>query len=150
MKLKSLLFGLCLSLVGHSFAANQHVHPKANEVDNSNKASVAAKSAMSPGYCEIEIQNVSAYPVTVTGRFDDGFALDPFTIYPYEISHYISLHYYGYCHNSMLINLTNQYGTFYSYWTTPGTTLYIQPYMTNNLSGKNDAGNSVKVEVSKK
>lgn len=155
MKLKSLVFGLCLSLVGHAFAANQHLHPKANEVNNTNKNSVVAQASMYPGNCEIEVINSHYNHVWVYGTFDDGTYLNSFKVYAGDAPHYIGLYYYGYCHAGM--NLTIEEIKFplnriiYTAWTsTQSTVRIVPPYLTNNLNGKNDSDKSAKVEVAKK
>ncbi|HEL8434913.1 TPA: hypothetical protein U0D71_000105, partial [Legionella pneumophila] len=79
MKLKSLLFVVCFSLFSNVFAANLHLHPKA---DNADKKSIQ-KSVTYPGYCQIEIINQSFTDVRVFGTFDDGTTID-FNIYRYE------------------------------------------------------------------
>ena len=124
MKLKSLLFALCFSLVGHAFAANIHLNEKANAAD---KKSIA-KETMYPGYCQIELINDSLTDVYVNGTFDDGSALG-FSIYRFEAPHYISLFYYGYCHSGMDITVQSPYGIVYSGWTYVNSTIRIVPYL---------------------
>lgn len=138
MKLKSVLFAICLSLIGQAFAANVHLNPKAEEAD---KKSVA-KEAMYPGYCEIEIINDSPTNISVFGTFDDGSSI-AFDIYRFDAPHYISLYYYGYCHGGMYLTIQYLYGTIYSSWTNVGSTIHIVPYLAKNAK----AGQSLKAEV---
>lgn len=124
MRIKSLLFVLCFSLVSSAFATNIHTNTKA---ENPNQK--AANSKAYPGYCEIEIINDSYYNVNVYGTFDDG-AETAFRIYRYERPHYISLYYYGYCHDGMYLTITTPYSTVYSDWTYTNSTIRIVPYLT--------------------
>lgn|SRR3990167_886978 len=94
----SLLVGSFSSL----WAANQHVHANAARDNTSVDQSFSgAKKLEWPGYCQIEIINHSYDDVRVFGVFDDGVSLEPFSIYSHESPHYISLFYYGYCHDGM-------------------------------------------------
>ena len=153
MKLKSLLVAICFSLVGHAFAANQHLHPKANEVDN-NKSSVAAKPSMLPGYCEIELINSTYNDVNVYGTFDDGAPLMPFRMYSFESPHYISLFYYGYCHSGMRITIESIQFPYnvviYDAWTYANSTVRVVPYLNKGINGKDSKDKTIKVEVSAK
>ena len=72
MKIKSLIFFLCLSMLGQvsaGTASSQHVHPKAKSEKQADAASLR------PGYCEIELFNNSYDDVSVYGEFDDGSIL---------------------------------------------------------------------------
>ena len=71
MKLKSLLFILCISVFGNIFAANVHINPKADAAD---KKSIA-QLARYPSYCQIELINDSFTDLYVYGTFDDGVLL---------------------------------------------------------------------------
>lgn len=124
MKLKSLLFVICLSLFGTVFAANVHLNPN---VDAADKKSIA-KEMMYPGYCQIELINESFTDVYVTGTFDDGAMID-FSIYRYEAPHYINLFYYFYCHSGMYLTVQSPYGVVYSGWTSVDSTVRIVPYL---------------------
>lgn len=124
MKLKSLIFVVCLSLFGNVFAANVHLNPKADAAD---KKSIA-KTAMYPNYCQIEIINDSYTDLYVYGTFDDGSTID-FSIYRYEAPHYISLYYYYYCHSGMYLTVQSPYGVVYSGWTSVDSTVHIVPYL---------------------
>lgn len=124
MKLKSLVLMCCVAFAGSSFAANQHLHPK---VDPS-VSNTAAKKAMAPGYCEIEIINDSYDDVSVHGVFDDGSSID-FGIYRYEAPHYISLDYYGYCHPNMYLEIYTPFYKIYSGFTRVNSTVRIVPYL---------------------
>ncbi|MBI2786076.1 MAG: hypothetical protein HYX60_07140 [Legionella longbeachae] len=128
MKLKSLLFAICFSLIGHVFAANIHLNPKADAAD---KKSVATKR-MYPGYCQIEIINESLTDIFVYGTFDDNSTVS-FPIYYREYPHYISLFYYTYCHNGMYLEITSPYGTIYSGWTNVNSTVRIVPYLNRGV-----------------
>lgn len=99
MKIKSLVFVCSLALMGSLFAANRHVHKE--EVNGPEQKS------MMPGYCEIEIKNLSSSSVVVNGDFDDGYVLETFNIYRYgyDTPHYISLFYNGYCHRYMYLDI---------------------------------------------
>lgn len=124
MKLKSLLFILCFGLFSQSFAANLHLHPKADTAD---KQSIQ-KSISYPGYCQIEIINDSFTDVRVFGTFDDGSNVD-FNIYRFESPHYISLFYNFYCHNGMMLTIQSPFYTLYSGWTDVNTTIRLVPYL---------------------
>ena len=89
MKLKSLIFGLCISLCSSVFASNQHTHPQANNSDNK----TTEKSAAWADYCEVEVINNSFSDLRVYGVFDDGSSLIPFTVYSFGAPQYISLYY---------------------------------------------------------
>lgn len=124
MKLKSLLFVVLVCFFSSLFAANTHLHPKA---DAGEKKSTA-KGMMYPGRCEVEIINDSYTDVYVYGTFDDNTYID-FSIYRYEAPHYISLFYYGYCHSGMYLDIRSPYGIVYSGWTSVDSTVHIVPYL---------------------
>jgi hypothetical protein len=113
MKLRNLVFVCLLGLFSPLFAANKHLHAGAeveNQATNVNASSASQTKFGWPGYCEIEIINNSYDDVRVYGVFDDGIALEPFNVYSYESPHYISLYYYGYCHNGMDLYVDTFYG----------------------------------------
>jgi len=125
------------------FAANVHLHPKANSTVD---GKAPTKSLMSPGSCEIEIINSSSVGVNVFGEFDDGMRLEPFSIYPspigYDSPHYISLYYYGDCHRWMSvlsIETFAGYNVFTGYDVPVRSTIRVLPYL-----------NKLKVEISNK
>ena len=124
MKLKSFLFVLCFSLFSNVFAANTHLHPKANAADNKS----ISKNSIYPGYCEIEVINDSFSDVRVFGTYEDGATVD-FSIYRYERPHYISLFYNFYCHSKMYLQIETPYYTVYSGWTSVNSTVRIVPYL---------------------
>lgn len=124
MKLKSLFAVLCFSLVTNVFAANMHMHPKADAADQK----TVSKSLTYPGFCQIEIINDSFMDLRVYGTFDDGSVVD-FNIYRYEAPHYISLYYYFYCHNGMYLTIQSPYNTVYSGYTDVNSTIRIVPYL---------------------
>lgn len=124
MKLKSLLFIACFSLFTNLFAANLHLHPKADTADKQ----TINKGITYPGFCQIEIINRSFTDVRVYGVFDDGNVVD-FNIYRFEQPHYISLFYNFYCHNMMYITIQSPYATLYSDWTNVNSTIRILPYL---------------------
>jgi len=133
MKFKSFLFVVCFSLFTNVFAANTHVHPKADIAD---KKSIT-KNVTYPGYCEIEIINASYTDIKVFGTFDDGASIS-FDIYRYESPHYISLYYannYGdyWCHSRMYLTIQSPFYTVYSGWTNVDSTIRIVPYLKNGL-----------------
>ncbi len=117
MKFKGFVVACLFTLFSPVFAANQHVHSDANndtqmaQSAKDSKLTNAAKKMGWPGYCEIEIINHSYSDVRVNGVFDDGIALTPFSVYSYESPHYISLFYYGYCHDGMDLYIDTFYGT---------------------------------------
>lgn len=127
MKLKSLLLMFCLSLFSNVFAANMHLHPKADSHVNGSDAQSAKKEMNYPGFCQIEIINDSFTDVRVFGTFDDYSTID-FNIYRYEAPHYISLYYYGYCHNGMYINIQSPFSTVFSGWVNVDSTVRILPF----------------------
>lgn len=82
--------------------------------------------------CDIKIINQSHYDVIISGGIDN-MTLQPFVIYSYELPHYISLYYYGYCYQGMFIHIDTARGMpVYDRYTPVGTTLYIRSY-NNNL-----------------
>src|SRR5688572_28567254 len=124
MKLKSLLFKVCFSLFTNVFAANLHLHPKA---DSEDKKSIQ-KGVTYPGYGQIEIINQSFTDVRVFGTFDDGAIVD-FNIYRYESPHYMSVVYNCYCHSGMYITIQSPYYTIYSGWTKVNSASRVVPYL---------------------
>ena len=96
MKLNVFFLVGLLGLFSVAHAANQHLHPQADALKSS------AKWA---GNCEIEIINRSFFDVRVFGIFDDGIPLEPFNVYGFELPHYISLYYNGYCHRGMELDI---------------------------------------------
>lgn len=150
MKLKSLLFAICFGLFGHAIAANQHMHPKANEVNNSKSAAI--KPSMVPGYCQIEVRNSSYEAVFVDGFFDDQAYLERFVIPVNDGPHFISLYYGGGCHYSMEIRVapvSAPYYFIYDQWTRVGSTVHVVPYLANALN-KSENNKNIKVEVTAK
>lgn len=108
MKLRLFVFLLTLFCFTQSYAVNEHLHPNIETRDSQVKNEKPKLGW--PGYCEIEILNHSYRDVRVNGVFDDGIALAPFTIYSFESPHYISLFYYGYCHDGMDLYIDDFYG----------------------------------------
>ncbi len=130
MKLKSVLLFLCFSLCSNLFAANLHIHPKADE-KTAAPGIQAAKDAMNyPGYCQIEIINDTYSDLRVFGTFDDNSPLF-FNIYRYDPPHYVNLFYYSYCHSGMYLTIQNQYYTVFSGWVNVDSTVRIIPYLKN-------------------
>jgi len=137
MKLKSLIFGLCVSLCSSAFAVDQTPLAQAN---NANERTVLKKASY-PGYCEIEVINNSFDDIRVYGVYDDGATMIPFNMYSFESPYYISLYYYGYCHAGMNLYIDTFSGYhIYAGYTQKGTTIRVVPYLANQL----------KAEVSKK
>ena len=133
MKFKMFVFACCFSLFSSVFAANQHLHPKADSVEKS-----PAKTELKyPGYCEIEIINQSYDDVRVSGVFDDGLYMQPFSIYSYESPHYISMYYYGYCHAGMNIYIDTYSGyRIYAGYTSTNSTIRIVPYLAKQAKAE--------------
>lgn len=132
MKFKTFVLATLLGLCSPLFAAeNKHVHADAQATTNTAPASKAAANKLGwPGYCEIEIINHSYDDVRVYGVFDDGIALQPFTVYSYESPHYISLYYYGYCHDGMDLYIDTTYGAHvYSGYVRRYSTIRVVPSM---------------------
>lgn len=128
MKLKSITMGCLVALCSSAYAANNHVHPE--DKSGEKAAAAPAVQAKYAGFCEIEIINQSYDDVRVSGTFDDGYPLQPFTIYSYEAPHYISLFYYGYCHYGMNLYIDSYYGyTLYAAYTPRESTVRIVPYL---------------------
>jgi hypothetical protein len=115
------------SLFTNVFAANIHLHPKANTASKKSNS----KSLTYPGPCELEIINDSFTDVNVYGLFDDYTSIS-FNIYRFESPHYISL-YYGnynpYCHSGMYLTITSPYNTVYNGWANVHSTIRIVPYL---------------------
>jgi hypothetical protein len=139
MKIKALLFACCLGLLSSGYADNRHAHSQANNTNADVKT--AAKGAMTPGFCEIEIINDSFDDVHVSGVFDDGEVLIPFNIYSFAGPHYIDLFYDGYCHAGMTLYVDTFSGSrVYAGYTPIHSTIHVVPFL----------GNQAKVEVQKK
>jgi len=121
MFLRSLcsLIGLLLATATQASAlTNHHVFG----TDTSAKA-------QNPGYCEIEIINRSMEDVVVSGGLDSNVSLRPFVVYSYELPHYISLYYYGYCYSGMFLHIDTTSGRpIYDRYTPVGSTLYVRSY----------------------
>jgi len=129
MKLRSLLFICCFGLFSTTFATTQHIQPKLNL----SQAKSPAKRGMAQGYCQIEVNNTSYSPATVSG---DGLA--PFNIYPGEI-YDLDMLYQGYCYAGMYLQIdgVDSWGRIYNIYgryTYTGSTVYIYP--TNNMQIK--------------
>lgn len=135
MKLKAFVFVCLLGLGSPLFAAeNKHVHTdapaQATPATTEQSKAVSANKLGWPGYCEIEIINHSYDDVRVYGVFDDGIALQPFNVYSYESPHYISLYYYGYCHDGMDLYIDTLYGSHvYAGYVRRYSTIRIVPSM---------------------
>jgi hypothetical protein len=125
------LFVLFFSLFANVFAANTHLHPKADAAD---KKSIS-KNLAYPGFCQIEIINDSYNDVNVLGTFDDGTSIN-FNVYRYENPHYISLFYYSYCHSGMYLSIASPYGNVYSGWTNVNSSIRIIPYLNKQAKAK--------------
>ncbi len=127
MKLRTLGLGCLMALFSTAYANNTHVHPE--NASGTDKVVPSLKASYA-GYCEIEIINQSYDDVRVSGVFDDGLPMTPFTHYKYEAPHYISLFYYGYCHYGMDVYIDSYYGyNLYSGYTTRESSIRIVPYL---------------------
>tara|TARA_Y100000588_G_C14151814_1_gene880882 strand:+ start:904 stop:1347 length:444 start_codon:yes stop_codon:yes gene_type:complete len=132
MKLKSFIFMCLMGLMASAFSGSHHLHPEAKPATGQAKTSLKW-----PGYCEIEIINDSFSDVIVTGVFDDGSLLNSFAIPAHDAPHYISLYYYGYCHNGMDLYIDSLDGyRLYSGYTPNRTGLHIVPYLNTQLKIK--------------
>lgn len=124
--MKKWLLGIVISLIAFtSFASTSqyHLYPKAKIEDLKLNTNNNAKAAPS---CLIKITNDSHDDILIYGTFDDGTPLQPFIIYAYESSHYISLFYYGFCHAGMDINIETTSGLrLYNQYTWVNTRLRI-------------------------
>lgn len=126
MKIKSLLFVCCLSLFSSVFAADRHMHPKAD----------TNPTAAAIGGCEINILNDSYDNVNVYGTFDDGTSMTPFSIYRFG-SASISLYYYNYCHRDMYLDIVTFTGYHvYSGYTNVDSIVRVVPYLTNQVKAE--------------
>jgi len=122
MKIRSLLFVACFSLLSTGFAETHHFHAKANE-------NASANQRVFPGSCEIEIINDSFYDLNVYGRFDDGSLMAPFAIKHWAKPHYVSLFYYGTCHAGMDFYIETSDGVHkYNGYTPVGKTIKITTF----------------------
>jgi hypothetical protein len=133
MFLKSLfsLLGLLIATATHATTLTNH------HVFGTNKT----VKAQSPGYCEIEIINRSMEDVIVSGGLNGSVNLRPFVIYSYELPHYISLSYYGYCYSGMFLHIDTTNGrTLYDRYTQVGSTLYVRSYQ-NTLKVESEKSN---------
>jgi hypothetical protein len=133
MKLRSLLYVVCLGFLTTVFADNRHGYPNTD-------TNTATKKTMLPGYCEIEIINNSYSDVTIYGTFDDGAPLSPFNVYRLGIPQYIDLFYYDpmkdkyRCHDDMYLDIVTYNGYhIYSGYTRTGTTVELVPYLTKQI-----------------
>ena len=135
MKLKATILGCALTLFSTAYSAgNHHVYPQDKSLSSTVQPAVQAKYA---GFCEIEIINNSFDDVRVSGVFDDGIPLIPFSIYSFEGPHYISLFYYGYCHYGMNLFIDTYSGyNIYSAYTPRETTVRIYPYLKNKVKAE--------------
>ena len=129
MKLKSLLWLFCFGLCSIAQAANHHAHADASGISSEEVTSNKAANE----YCDIEVTNDTNMAVSVSGTFDDYTSLIPFTIYPYEASHYISLYYYNYCHAGMYLEIRSYGYILYSGYTRVNSTLHVIPYLNKQL-----------------
>lgn len=134
IKIKALLIACFFGLMTSAFAANQHLHPQATQ----NEPQQATDKKVSwPGYCEIEIANYSFSDVIVSGFFDDGAPLLPFYVYSFESPHYISLFYYGYCHDGMTLFIDAASGyRVYAGYTEANSTIRIYPSLNQVKASK--------------
>ena len=133
MRLKLVVLGFCVIFCSSVFAINRHIHPQAN---NKELAPIEKKFDW-PGYCEIEIINRSYEDVRVYGVFDDGYPMEPFTIYSFEGPHYISLYVYGYCHAGMDLYIDTWSGYhLYAGYTPRRRSIRIVPYLSNQLKAE--------------
>lgn len=136
MSIKKAILGSLLAFVSIANADNVHQYPESNTVANTAKTTEAMKPKY-PGYCQIEIINNSFSDVRVSGIFDDGTPLYPFTVYSFESPHYISLYYYGYCHAGMTLYIDNYYGyNIYSGYTLTDSTVRIYPFLKNQAKAE--------------
>ena len=143
MKFKALLL-ILLGSMSSIVMAEQHAHPNLNPNDQSQQASKNSKQMTYPGSCEIELLNHSSYDVRVNGVFDDGISLIPFNIYSYDAAQYISLYYYGYCHDGMDLYIDTFFGTsVYAGYVPRYTTIRI----VNSLFGQNKLQATVHAKV---
>ena len=138
--MKNWIFVLVVSLIAStSFATSPqyHLYPNAKIEDQKKSIKNTSKSAPT---CLIKITNDSHDDILVYGTFDDGTPLQPFIIYAYESSHYISLFYYGFCHAGMDINIDTTSGLrLYNQYTWVNTRLRIvqgwfKPYIVMDNS----------------
>jgi len=127
MKLKAIAMSCLMALGSSAYTMNNHIHPE--DKSGAVPGAPALKTKLA-GYCEIEVINQSYRDVLVSGTFDDGYPLDPFILYSFELPHYISLFYNGYCHYGMDLYIDSAYGyPLYSAYTRGGTTVRIVPYL---------------------
>ncbi|NBX85612.1 MAG: hypothetical protein EBQ95_08430 [Gammaproteobacteria bacterium] len=138
--MKNWILALAVSLIAStSFATSSqyHLYPNSKIEDIPKSSKNASKSAPT---CLIKITNDSHDDILVYGTFDDGTPLQPFIIYAYESSHYISLFYYGFCHAGMDINIDTTSGLrLYNQYTWVNTRLRImqgwfKPYIVMDNS----------------
>jgi hypothetical protein len=120
MKLKAVLFLMCLGLLTHAMAANLYFHPRATQKDRN-------QFFPNPD-CYIELINDSYEDVNVYGIFDDGISVN-FSMYSFDAPYHIDLFYDSFCHSHMYLNIETYTGTIYSGWTEVNTSFHIVPYM---------------------
>lgn len=131
MRLKSLLFVICMSFVTSIFATSVHQHPKANLQEKSAKA----QSVKKLGSCDIVIINRSYMDLYVQGTFDDYTSIG-FPIYRYDGPHIIDMYYDYYCHPYMDLLITSPYGVVFQTTARVGSSIFIEPYLANQVKVK--------------
>ena len=122
MKLKCIVFACFFSMLSISFAENRHYYPqvKTSEITSANQ------NLNYPGVCDIEIINDSFDDINVHGRFEDGTYLIPFVIKHWGEPQYVSLFYYGSCHQGMDFYIETVAGKYkYNGFTPVGKTIKI-------------------------
>ena len=89
---------------------------------------MAGHASAHPSYCQIEIVNDSHENVLVQVKHDDG-SMVHFTIHAHDSAHYIDLFYYGYCHSSAHVTVTDpNHSLLYTGFSHTGSTIRIVPH----------------------
>jgi hypothetical protein len=109
--LATLLVFVSLSAVAASDKPTLSIRPSSSEL-----APQAQAQAMTPGYCEVEVANLSSQSAIVDIYYDDAAGFRNNYVQP-GYSLYVDLYYNGYCHNRsyLVISSPNNYLLYAAY-----------------------------------
>ncbi len=110
MKLKSLMLVLGLSMLSSAYADTKAALDYANRPNTKPPEKSVPKKAMWPGFCEIEVVNLSNTSLNAWGVSTTGGVLHP-TYIPYNSTLKIDLwdYVYGECPRGMNLNIETSY-----------------------------------------
>ncbi|MBA2653166.1 MAG: hypothetical protein H0U73_13015 [Tatlockia sp.] len=134
MKLRSLLFVSCLSLLSSAYAESRQVF-----LDAPSPEAKSAKQSVTKGMiydCAIRLINYSNYDLRMWGEVTNGAVLQPAYIYDRAVTHLIDIYDYNYymCPEGMYLNVETVRGTpvFYNRFITPGSLISV--YTRNGVA----------------